>query len=182
MFRGFIAVDIEPTTEIIDLENKLKKTGANIKLVSPENIHITLKFLGDTKEKMVDEIEQIIQKSVDDIKPFDIKLKGLGVFPKPTYIKVIWIGIKQAELLSKIAEKINQGTSQLGFKKDKRGFSPHLTIARMRSAKNKQQLLELIQKYNDLLFSKQRVDTVILKKSELTSKGPIYSDLKKVKL
>ena len=94
-FRGFISIDVNATPQIIEFENDIRKTGANIKLVNPKNIHITLKFLGDTDEILVNKIEEIINESVIGIKPFDIVLVGTGVFPNEKYIKVIWIGIKQ---------------------------------------------------------------------------------------
>ena len=72
--------------------------------------------------------------------------------------------------------------SELGFKKERRGFSAHLTIARVRSVKNKDKLLQIIEKYRDIEFAKIKVDSIILKKSELTSKGPIYTNLCEIKL
>src|SRR5512137_2099535 len=93
IFRGFIAIDITATPQILTFENEIAKTGADVKLVEPENIHITVKFLGDTDEKYIDTIEQSIKESVRTIKPFPITLKGTGVFPNQNYVKVIWIGI-----------------------------------------------------------------------------------------
>jgi len=181
-FRGFIAIDIKLTANILKLLNDIIKLNANIKLVEPKNIHITLKFLGDVQENNIDEIEQIIRKSVNEIEPFKIKLKGTGVFPNKNYIRIIWIGIKDTELLSKIAENIDENLSKLGFKKEKRGFSAHLTIGRVKTAKNKPFLLKVIENYSDFEFSTQEVSSINLKKSDLTPKGPIYTTLKEVKL
>ncbi|KYK24411.1 2'-5' RNA ligase [Thermoplasmatales archaeon SG8-52-4] len=181
-FRGFIAIDIEPFQKLIQLENEIKNTGANLKLVEPENVHITLKFLGDTDEALIDRIEEIMKSSVKDIGPFTIKFIGSGFFPNQNYIRVIWIGIENIEQLSKIAKKINEQTSNLGFEKEKRGFSAHLTIARVKSAKNKDKLLQIIDKYKDIEFGIFNASNIKLKKSELTPKGPIYTTLKEVKI
>jgi len=181
-FRGFIAIDVDVLPKLVELENEIKKTGANIKLVEPENIHITLKFLGDTEEAQINEIEEIMKKSIKEIDPFKIKFKNVGVFPNERYIKVIWIGIKNGEQIQIIAEKINKVISKLGFERDKRKFSPHLTIARVKSAKNKEKILQLIQKYRDLEFADIKIESIKLKKSELTAKGPIYTTLKEVSL
>jgi 2'-5' RNA ligase len=181
-FRGFIAVDIPVFPKILEFENEIKNSGANVKLVEPENIHITLKFLGDTDEDLTDEIEEIIKKSSEEINPFNIKLKSSGVFPNQNYIKVVWIGIENAENLEKISSKIDEGTSKLGFEKEKRKFSPHITIGRVRSAKNKERLLQIISKYQDVEFGNINVKSIELKKSELTPKGSIYTTLKEVKL
>ena len=86
------------------------------------------------------------------------------------------------EQIGKIANKIDEQIAKLGFEKEKRGFSAHLTIARVKSAKNKEKLLQVIGKYKDIEFGNFKVDSIKLKKSELTPKGPIYTTLKEVKL
>ena len=180
-FRGFIAIDIDSFPKLVQFENEIRNLGANVKLVEPENIHITLKFLGDTNEEYADRIDEIMKDAVKDINPFEIKLKGAGVFPNQNYIKVMWIGIENGEQIGKIVSKIDEKISELGFEKERRRFSAHLTIARVKSAKNKEKLLELIEKYRDIEFGSLKVDTIKLKKSELTPKGPIYTMLKEAK-
>ena len=181
-FRGFIAVDIDVFSKLLEFEKEIKETGANVKLVEPENTHITLKFLGDTNESLIGEIDKIMKDAVKEIDPFNIQLRGAGVFPNQNYIKVIWIGIKQGEPIELIARKIDEQLSKIGFKKEKRGFSPHLTIARVKSAKGKDEILHVIEKYRDVQFVDIRVDSIKLKKSDLTPKGPIYTTLMDVKL
>lgn len=181
-FRGFIAIDIDSFPKLVQFENEIKNTGANVKLVEPGNVHITLKFLGDTNEEHIDRIEEIIKDAVKETDSFEIQLKGAGVFPNQNYIRVMWIGIKNGEQIGKITSKIDEQISQLGFDKEKRGFSAHLTIARVKSAKNKEKLLQIIEKYRDIEFGSFKVDSIKLKKSELTPKGPIYTTLKEVKL
>lgn len=179
-FRGFIAVDIPSSQKIIELSNHIKNSNANVKLVEPKNIHITLKFLGDTNEKYIDQIEEIMKKSIRDIEPFEIKLTGAGVFPNPNYIKVMWIGIKDNGELEKISGNINEQLTNLGFEREKRRFSPHLTIARVRTARNKEKLVEIVEKYREVEFAKIKVESIKLKQSKLTPKGPIYTTLKDI--
>ena len=181
-FRGFIAVDICVFPGLIEFEKEIKETGANVKLVEPENVHITLKFLGDTEEEQIDEIEKIIKDAVKETNSFHIQLKGAGVFPNQNYIKVIWIGIEHGEEIAIISHKIDEQLSRVGFEKEKRGFSPHLTIARVKSAKNKEKLLQIIEKYKDVEFGDIKVDSIKLKKSDLTQKGPIYITLREIKI
>jgi 2'-5' RNA ligase len=181
-FRGFIAIDIEPFPKLVQFENEIRNTGANVKLVEPENVHITLKFLGDTDEGYINQIGEIIKDAVKETDSFEIQLKGAGVFPNQNYIKVMWIGIKNGVQIGKIASKIDEQISGLGFKKEKRDFSAHLTIARVRSAKNKEKILQIIEKYRDMEFGNFKVNYIKLKKSELTSKGPIYTTLREIKL
>jgi len=181
-FRGFIAIDSKATPQIRAFEKDIEKTGADVKLVEPENIHITVKFLGDTDEQKIDDIERIIKESVQDIKPFSITLKGTGVFPNQQYIKVLWIGIIDEGNIGTIAQTIDEKLGALGFKKENRGFSPHLTVGRVKTARNKDQLLRAIGNHTSEEFTIQKIQTITLKKSELTPKGPIYTTLREVPL
>jgi len=181
-FRGFIAIDIEACPKLVEFEREIKKTGADVKLVEPDNVHITLKFLGDTEETLLDEIEKIMNNAVKEISPFNIQLKGTGVFPNQNYIKVVWMGIEHGDPIATIAHEIDGQLSKLGFEKEKREFSPHLTIARVKTSRNKDKLLQIIEKYRDIEFTDMKVDSIKLKKSDLTPKGPIYTTLKEVKI
>ena len=181
-FRGFIAIDIESFPKLIQFENEIKNSGSILKLVEPENIHITLKFLGDTDKENIEKIEEIIKDAVKLTDPFEIKLNGCGVFPNQNYIKVMWIGIKNGDPIGKIADIIDEKLSGLGFEREKRKFSAHLTVARVKSAKNKDKLLQIIEKYRDTEFGSFKVDSIKLKESELTPKGPIYTTLIEVKI
>jgi 2'-5' RNA ligase len=182
IFRGFIAIDITASPQIITFEKEIEKTGADVKLVEPENIHITVKFLGDTDEKFIDAIEQSMKESVKAIKPFLVTLKGTGVFPNQNYIKVIWVGITDSGAIETISRTIDTSLAPLGFKKEQRAFSPHLTVGRVKTARNKEKLLKIIEHYQKKEFTVQEVKSIILKKSELTLKGPIYTTLREVRL
>lgn len=182
IFRGFIAIDIKATQQITMFEKEISITGADIKLVAPENIHITIKFLGDTDENYINSIEQSIKESVFEIKPFPITLKGTGVFPNQNYIKVIWIGIIDDGRIEAIGRAINKKLEPLGFKKDNRGFSPHLTVGRVKTARNKDKLLSVIKNYQTVEFTVQNAQSISLKKSQLTPEGPIYTTLRDVPL
>jgi len=181
-FRAFIAIDVEQSSQITDIVNDLNNSGANIKLVKPENMHITIKFLGDTDEKFVGRIREIMEKSVENIESFEIKLKSIGVFPNQDYIKIIWIGIEQYEKIVEIAKKINKGLSKIGFKKEKREFSPHLTIGRVKNSKNKDKILHIINRYENTEFNTYKIKSIKLIKSELRSKGPIYTTIEEIKI
>ena len=182
IFRGFIAIETKIQPKIADFVNQIKKTGANVKLVEPENMHLTLKFLGDTSERKIDNIEQIMREASSGTGPFEIQLKSTGVFPNENYIKVIWIGIQNGEKIASISRKIDEKMIGLGFKKENRSFSAHLTVARVKNAKNKDQLLQVIEEFKDTVFAEIKVNSLKLKKSDLTTKGPTYTTLKKVNL
>jgi 2'-5' RNA ligase len=180
--RAFIAIKVTPLPIILNFEQDIENTGAKVKLVEPENIHITLKFLGDIDEEIVPKVEQIIKEVVTEYKPFTLKLKGTGFFPNRNYLKVLWVGIHDTKALETLASDLNKQLVTLGFKQDRRGFSPHLTIGRVKSAKNKNLLLNIVEQYHDVDFGEETVSSIKFMKSTLTPQGPIYSVLREISI
>jgi len=182
MIRSFIAFDIDSKSvlrELSEAKDKLVNTGANLKLVKPQNIHITMRFLGDVHPTMIDAIHEEMEGV--SFTPFDVELRGLGVFPNLKYVRVVWAGIHEgADKLSRVFDQLEPRLRKLGFKPDPKGFSPHLTIARVRTAHNKAELIQCVKELEDHKFGVLRADCLRLKKSVLTPKGPIYSTLKEV--
>jgi 2'-5' RNA ligase len=180
--RSFFSFDIEDETivrRLAEAQGMLTNTGADLKLVKPQNIHLTVRFLGDISPPMVDAIyEEMKQLS---FALFEVELRGLGAFPKLSYPRVVWAGIKKgAEELTNVFEQLEPRLRGLGFKPDTKGFSPHLTIARVRTGRNKAQLIKLIRELENYEFGTVKAECFRLKKSDLTPKGPIYSTLKEV--
>jgi 2'-5' RNA ligase len=155
----------------------LIQTNADLKLVEPKNIHITLRFLGPINPDMVESVYAAM-KNVK-FTPFNISLHGLGVFPTLNYPRVVWAGITDgAEQLKSIFEQLEPQIHELGFKPDPNGFSPHITIARVRSGANKQRLVDLIERQSEYEFGNIRAECLRLKKSQLSPHGPTYTTLK----
>jgi 2'-5' RNA ligase len=180
--RTFLAFDIEDQTiirRIIQAQKMLVNTGADLKIVNPQNIHLTIRFLGDIYSPMIDQIHEEMKKLV--FSPFQIEIKGIGAFPKPAYPRVVWAGIRNgAKELKNVFEQLEPRLRDLGFQSDNKGFSPHLTIARVRSGRNKAKLAELINELMDYDFGTVKSGKFKLIKSDLTPKGPIYTNLKEV--
>ena len=178
--RSFIAFDMENEqvlSRLADTQKLLVETGADLKLVVPQNIHVTVRFLGDIGPGMVDKVYEAM-KNVK-FTPFSIELRGLGVFPSLNYARVVWAGMTDGvEQLKSIFTQLEPKIHALGFAADAHGFSPHLTIARVRSAVNKQRLAELVAKKADYEFGTIKADCLRLKRSELSPKGPTYSTLR----
>lgn len=177
--RSFLCVEIKDQTildQIINFQNDLK--FADIKFVERENIHFTLKFFGDINNSMVNEIIGIMEKV--QVKPFNAVIDKSGAFPKIQYPRVIWVGISEgAEEMKQLFNQLEPNFIKLGFKKD-REFTPHTTIGRVRSGKNKPQLIKKMMEYKDFNFGNMEVQSFQLKKSVLTNKGPIYTTLKEI--
>lgn len=182
MIRSFIAFDINNKSvlrKLSEAQEKLVNTGADLKLMNPQNIHITMRFLGNISPTMIDAIHEEMEKVA--FTPLDVELKGLGVFPNMKYLRVVWAGIqKGADELRRIFEQLEPRLRRLGFRPDPKGFSPHLTIARVRTGRNKAELIRCVEELADYEFGVMRADCLRLKKSVLTPKGPIYSTLKEV--
>jgi 2'-5' RNA ligase len=180
--RTFLAFDIEDQTvlrRIVQAQKMLANTGADLKLVSTQNMHLTVRFLGDIQPPMVDQIYEQMKHLV--FSPFQIELDGVGAFPKPAYPRVVWAGIRNgAKELKNVFEQLEPRLRGLGFQPDNKGFSPHLTIARVRSGRNKAKLAELINELMDFDFGTVKAESLRLKKSDLTPRGPIYTNLREV--
>jgi 2'-5' RNA ligase len=178
--RSFIAFDLKNDNvlnRIAAAQKLLMQTNADLKMVEPTNIHITLRFLGPISPEMVEKVYAAM-KNVK-FSPFNVQLRGLGVFPTLNYPRVVWAGITDgAEQLKSIFEQLEPQIHELGFAPDPNGFSPHLTIARVRTGANKERLIDLVTKQANYDFGNIRADCLRLKKSQLSPNGPIYSTLK----
>jgi len=182
MIRSFIAFDMDEEQLRANLSRAqmmLLETGADLKIVEPENIHITLKFLGDISIDAVDMIHEEMKQVA--FTPFDVKIKGLGAFPNLRRIMVVWAGIEEGLMqLKNVSGQLESNLRRWGFKSEARGFSPHLTIARVRSGRNINDLARIIQQFENHEFGTMRARCLRLKRSVLTPKGPVYSVLKEV--
>ena len=172
MKRLFVAVPVSDdiTEKIRPVIEKLKETGADLKFVS--HFHFTLKFLGDVNEKNIQEIEEKLAEIAKKTKAFPICVKSTGVFPSLEKINVVWIGVQDSqfsELMKKITTKLDY------IRKDVHEEVPHLTIARMKSGRNKEQLKEALQQVEHREFGSMIVEKIILYESELTPEGPVYT-------
>jgi 2'-5' RNA ligase len=180
--RSFIAFDLnseQVLKRLAEAQAMLVKTEADLKAVEPQNIHVTMRFLGNITSETVDKIHEEMKKV--PFTPFGARLHGLGVFPDLRYPRVCWVGITEgADQLRGIFGQLEPRLRGLGFAPDPKGFSPHLTIARVRSGRNKAELAKFITENVDYDFGVIRADCLRLKKSDLTPRGPIYSTLREV--
>lgn len=177
--RAFLAIDLDDDLKpkINRIVKQFKQIDTRIKYVELMNLHLTLKFFGEIDSEGLKSLENKIANVVSEFKPFNVKIKGCGAFPNNNHIKVIWIGIDEDSIIKELHDKLDSEFVKLGFDKDKR-FSTHLTIGRMKSAKNKNQVKSVIEKFSDIEIGDMTVNNIVLKKSTLTPSGPIYEDLK----
>ncbi len=178
--RSFIAFDIENASVIqrlVEAQRLLVSTQAHLKIVKPENIHVTVRFLGNISEDMVEKIYEKMRETT--WKPFKFHIKGLGAFPHLRYPRVVWAGIREgSDQLRGVFDELEPNLRKLGFAPDTKGFSPHITIARVKSGRNKAELAKQIMELAEYEFGVVEARCLRLKKSTLTPKGPVYSTLR----
>lgn len=186
--RTFIAIELPQDIKDIlgRLQDKLKKCGADVKWVKSDNIHLTLKFLGEIEEEKLNEINRIIEDIAKDKPEFKVALFELGAFPNVNHPKIIWVGIKDANNeIELIAEELEEKLESLGIPKEERKFSAHITIGRIKSQLNLNKLTEALNILRDE-FLKEDLGFTVAKitvfKSTLNPSGPLYEHLKEVNL
>lgn len=183
MKRTFIAIKTEPESGLLEMISSIKVLlgKENIKWVDPANLHLTLSFLGDTEEKRIKLLSEMLTEKCTGFGEFEFVLTGTGVFKSFSDPRVIWTGIKATEKLALLNNSIIAGLKESGFPVEERPFKPHLTVGRIRSVRDAGYLRNVLEKYKEE-FQKVQVSEVILFESILQQTGPIYKPLGKFSL
>jgi RNA 2',3'-cyclic 3'-phosphodiesterase len=184
MKRIFIAVKVNPEDELLRMFSSLKAILAaeNIKWVDTANIHITLAFLGDTDEKRVRVLNGMLKDKCSGFGEFSFDLAGTGVFKNFRDPRVLWVGIRSSEKLIQLNSIIAEGLKLKDFIIEERQFRPHLTLGRIKSVRDTENLKTMLESYRDRQFQVVHVNEVILFESILLHTGPIYKPLAKFPL
>lgn len=182
--RAFIAIKIPAQTcdIICRIQEQLKTSLPKVSWVKPENLHLTLKFLGEVSSKQIDRAKEITAEIAESCVDFKIRLEALGVFPNLHRGRIIWLGSDQLpEELVKIVEKVEEKIAELGKPKEERPFLAHITIGRIKSPINPTLLEEEVNKINNEICNKNlefNAAGITLFKSILSRQGPTYISLK----
>lgn len=158
------------------LQREILSSGADLKAVERDNLHVTMRFLGDispsTVEQVIDELKKL------DFTPFIASLGGVGVFPKISFPRVIWVGVKEgAQMIIDIHRQLEKGLTHLGFHPEHEAYTPHITLFRVRSGRGKASLIDALNQHSEIGIGEFEVRAIQLKRSVLTPQGPIYSTL-----
>ena len=182
--RSFIAIELPDTVKsaLLSLQQKLKTCGADVRWVRPEGIHLTLKFLGDIEDKLVDRIIETLKGTCIKFKTFSCEVRGIGVFPTARAPRVLWAGIADHDALTLIQQEIDIGMSSLGFERENRKFTAHLTLGRFRSSEGKIALLDKIEAHKELTLGIIDVNHISLMRSELGPAGAKYARIAEIPL
>ncbi|HPR41128.1 MAG TPA: RNA 2',3'-cyclic phosphodiesterase [Candidatus Methanofastidiosa archaeon] len=178
MTRLFVAINLDDEIKktIVSIDDLFSKSSINAKFTSPENMHMTLKFIGEWPFNDVNDVIDILNDVKTSFKPFNVDFEGIGGFPNDHAPRIIWVGGKSRTLVD-MAGKIDKNLSTLGIKKENRPFSSHITLARVKNILNRDDIINIIHANKDVAIGSQHVTEFCLKKSELTPNGPIYSDV-----
>lgn len=183
--RVFICFELskEVTNSLRDLIHYLKTFGRGVRWVRHDGIHLTLKFIGEIETSQLDEIASAIEKVIKNYKPFKIKLAGKGAFPNFNRPKVFWIGISEVEnTIRQIQGDIESALEELGYPREERGFSPHLTLGRVKfqdPTVNKIALELERMKIDEIEFT---LSEVVIMQSDLQPNGALYTPLRKIEI
>ncbi len=176
--RLFIAVKIAPSRPLRKILTRLGMLGRVVKPIGADNLHLTLKFLGETELALVPQISDFVSAAVGRQPAFSMQLEGLGVFPHVRRPSVIWVGTRGGEPLVEIAVSLERLLEPLGFSKERRAFHPHITVARIRS-KPPDELATMLDAEQATDFGSTDIASIELYQSELSSDGARYTVLSK---
>jgi 2'-5' RNA ligase len=179
--RAFIAVPIEASPSLRKLLRQLSEIGGPVKVVSPEQLHLTVKFLGDTPWTGVADVSRLLERVVGNFSAFEAGLRTVGAFPDLQRPRVVWTGLSPAEPLGAIAAMLNDQLGDVGFPRENRSFQPHVTLVRIKG-RPPETLRSLLMASRDLDFGGIPIDRVVLYQSELGTGGPKYTGLSEYEL
>jgi RNA 2',3'-cyclic 3'-phosphodiesterase len=184
MKRLFAAIKIHPSARFISIFNEISSSLSHerIKWVDPENIHLTLKFFGETDENKIPGIKQAIKSAVENSNPFVINIANTGIFGSRYDPKVIWFGIEKHNELEILTKNIFTELEKCGYEADRQNFVPHLTIGRIKQLKDKQLFQQILGNFNTVEIQEEKVTEIILYESILRREGPLYVEVFSAKL
>lgn len=181
--RAFMAVEIDfrLINRILKVQEAIKTTDAQVKFVDGENLHFTVKFFGDITPDQAQQITSLTDNQLENQNSFQMYIKGTGVFPNLDRPRVLWLGVEDPQEFSQLQQRLDDDWVRMGFRKE-RSYTPHLTIGRVKGPRNREALISKIRELEKVDIGPLPVEKLVLKKSDLTPVGPIYTDLQEFPL
>lgn len=175
---------VEPEETLLKMISSFKDALKydNIKWTSIDNIHITLVFLGDTEDNVINAIRQMLTDKFSGLRKFSILLKGCGIFRSMTDPRIIWTGVEASRDLTSVVDTVQKGLKELDIRLEDRPYNPHLTLGRIKKIKNINVLGSLVEKFRDSEIQVVKLNEVILYESILLPSGPVYKPIEKFTL
>ena len=182
--RTFIAITIDEwmRDQLMRVQDELKAADAAVRWVPPENIHLTLKFLGRTPDDLMSEVADRMRRCCADIEPFTMLVRGLGAFPTAARPRVVVAVAEAPDELYELNRRLEEVAKDLGLGRQERRFKAHLTLGRVKGPRGKDRLAEMIEEMDDRTFGEMEVKEVVFMMSELSPAGAQYTPLARVPL
>ena len=183
MLRTFIAVPLAAGfgRKFSELQRVLSQAGTKITWVRPENMHITVKFIGDFPASRLSHLFEIVEDSLSGLQPTRITFKGVSFFPNPRHPRVVIIALEdETGLLEAVHKRLDTALAEEGIRPDNRRFSPHLSLGRVRNNNGISRLAVLAQEYEGQAFGSMDVSSLTVYASKLGRTGPQYSVLAEI--
>ncbi|MBW1813632.1 MAG: RNA 2',3'-cyclic phosphodiesterase [Deltaproteobacteria bacterium] len=183
--RAFIAIELPETavTFVIRIQETLKSYRFKVKWVQPENMHLTLKFLGEINREDRVKIEDAISDAGKDCGPIQLSVKGMGVFPGVKRPRVVWCGLKgDTASLVHLQGQLDEKLIDLGFSKEKRPFKGHLTLGRVKGSISPEKIIDAMKEISGFGSKPFKVEAITLFSSDLKPSGAVYTRLKSISL
>lgn len=176
MKRLFAAIKIHPSDVMLDILEDITSqlSGDKIRWVDPRNMHLTLKFFGETPEEEIDSIVGAIDEATEDCSSFELYLRDTGIFGSRYNPRVIWFGIEPNPLIDSLFHKMKNELEAIGYEYDRQNFVPHMTIGRIRQIRDKKYFQKIIDRFKSVEIQREVIDEVILYESILHREGPEY--------
>ncbi len=184
--RTFIAVDLGKAIRdrAVALQGTLARSGTEVKWVEPENLHVTLLFLGEVDDRMVPQVCKVVAESVADLAPFPTVIERVGCFPNLRRPRIVWIGVGQGtQELCALHDRIEEPLLDLGcYRREERAYTPHVTLGRVKSDRPTEKLTAALTQQAGWQGGETVVEEVLILSSELTPQGPRYTVLSRARL
>lgn len=180
--RTFIAIELSDAIRqrLAEAQDRLRSSVAGVKWVEPENIHLSLKFLGEIEPDLADLIAEAMAEAAQAVPPFEMRLVGLGAFPPRGAPRVLWAGIEEPTgRLLDLQRRVEAALEALDFEREARGFSAHVTLGRVKDPQRGPRSFHVSEEQSRAEFGLQRVEEIVLFQSELSPAGPTYTPLRR---
>ena len=178
--RTFIAAEVsaEVRAGVHRLIDELSQSGATVKWVDEEDIHLTIKFLGEVEYVVLNDVCRAVAAAIQDFEPFSVTCASVGAFPSLARPRTLWLGIdSEQEILTTISAAVEDAMADLGFRRESRPFHPHLTIGRVRDGRQLGDFPTILESGDFSVSGSFTVDELVIFSSELTAGGPIYTPM-----
>ena len=179
--RSFLAFELprEIGQVVTDISGKLRNTSLRVRWVKPENIHLTLVFLGSIRPEHLDAVQEQTRAVCEGHQPFNIKLRGMGIFGNRRHPRVLWLGLDgDLKGMGVFRDELQQPLQPFGVQTEKRAFNPHLTLGRFRKdTRASEELDGLMRKYGNLTSPLCTLDRLVLFRSDLKPDGAVYTEM-----